>query len=169
LRVFETLIFISLAVFFLIRKVIVKKAEGFAETFVPLAGGVWPFLLLFTHRGNFGLIHQKTILLVMCLGTGWSLLSYLFLNTSFTIMVEARGLKNKGPYKYVRHPVYSGQIITAIAVTIWRFSLLNCIICSAFILIQNYRATLEEQKLTQAFPEYEEYSKGKARFFPYIW
>ena len=166
---FETGIFLAIAIFFVIRKPVVKEAKGVGETIVPLAGGVWPFLLLFTPRGPFGLINQNTILLMMCLGTGFSLLSYMFLNTSFTIMVEARELKDSGSYRYVRHPVYTGQIITAIAVVFWRFSLVNVLICLAFIGIQNYIASLEEKKLISAFPEYEDYAKGKARFFPFIW
>jgi protein-S-isoprenylcysteine O-methyltransferase Ste14 len=166
---FEATIFFSIAVFFAIRKPVVEEASGFGETVVPLAGGVWPFLLLFTPRGSFGLANQDVILLVMCLGTGFSLLSYLFLNTSFTIMVEARELKDSGPYRYVRHPVYTGQIITALAVLSWRFSWLNLLICLVFIYIQNYRASLEEKKLSSVFPEYEKYAEDKARFFPCIW
>ena len=166
---FETGIFLFIAIFFAIRKPVVKEAKGFGETIVPLAGGIWPFLLLFTPRGPFGLVNQNTILTVMCLGTGFALLSYLFLNTSFTIMVEARELKDSGPYRYIRHPVYTGQIITAVAVVFWRFSWLNVLICLAFIGIQNYRASLEEKKLAAAFPEYNEYAVGKARFFPFIW
>jgi len=165
----ETSIFLFIALFIFLRKPLKKKAEGFNETIVPLLGGVWPFFLLFTERCKFGLEHQKEILLIMCISTGFSLFSYLFLNTSFTIIVEARELKNSGPYKYILHPVYSGQIITAIAVLVWRFSWINILVCSAFIAIQNFRASLEEKKLASAFPEYKDYSEGKARFFPYLW
>jgi len=165
----ETSIFLLIALFIVTRKPLKKKAEGFNETIIPLLGGIWPFFLLFTKRCQFGLTYQKEILLIMCVSTGFSLFSYLFLNTAFTIMVEARELKSSGPYKYILHPVYSGQIITAIAVLAWRFSLVNIFVCCTFIAIQNFRASLEEQKLASAFPEYKDYSEDKARFFPYIW
>lgn len=166
---FETGIFVAIACMFLFRKPVVGEAKGFSETIVPLIGGVWPFLLIQTSRGPFGIQYQNEILIVMCLGTGFALLSYLYLNSSFTIMVEARELKSSGPYRYVLHPVYSGQIVTAIAVTAWRFSWINVAICVAFILIQNYRASLEEAKLASAFPEYAGFAQGKKRFFPYIY
>ena len=162
----ETVIFLSLAIFYLIREPARSLPVGFSETVIPVVGGFWPFLLLFTDRGAFGLRHQSELLVLMSLGTAIALWGYAYLNKAFTIMVEARVLKRGGPYRFVRHPVYSGQLLTALAVLCWRFSWLNFLLVLFFTAIQWYRAKMEEQKLANAFSEYAEYAKKTGMFLP---
>ena len=127
---------------------------------------LWPFLLLFNRRTAFGIEHQNEILLVLCLGTAIAVWGYLYLNRAFTIMVEARELKKNGPYRWVRHPVYSGQIICALAVLVWRFSAANLMLVLFFVAIQYSRAVMEEKKLLKNFPEYVIYQKRTGMFLP---
>ena len=162
----ETSIFVALALFYLLREPARSLPTGMSETIIPLLGGVWPFFLLFTPRGSFGLQFQTEILLVMCFGTAIALWGYIYLNRAFTIMVEARVLKKGGPYQFVRHPVYTGQLITAFAVMAWRFSYVNVGLVLLFTVIQWYRAKLEEHKLAATFSEYGEYAKGTGMFLP---
>ena len=105
----------------------------------------------------------------MCGGTALALWAYLCLNRAFTIMVEARELKQGGPYRWIRHPIYTGQIVTAIAVTMWRFSMRNVALMVVFATIQWWRARLEERKLEAAFPEYAAYRARTAMFVPLVW
>ena len=164
----ETGIFLSLAVFYLLREPAKSLPKGLSETIVPLLGGIWPFFLLFTGRGAFGLKYQNELLLVMSLGTAIALWGYAYLNRAFTIMVEARLLKRGGPYGWVRHPVYTGQLLTAFAVLAWRFSWLNVCLVVFFTAIQWWRAKLEERKLLSVFPDYEAYAKKTGMFIPYL-
>ena len=80
------------------------------------------------------------------------------LKRSFSITVEARDLVTNGPYRFIRHPIYLGEMLTALAVAFWRFSLLNLFIFTLFVVIQLFRAKWEEEKLVKVFPDYKKYS-----------
>ena len=81
---------------------------------------------------------------------------------------KGASLVERGPYQYVRHPMYSGLLlfmlsyviadVTALSVQIW-FGLL-------FILI--VKSLYEESLLTQRFPSYVEYKQRTWRFVPYV-
>jgi len=89
------------------------------------------------------------------------------LKRSFSITVEARDLVISGPYRFVRHPIYLGEMLTALAVAVWRFSLLNFFIITLFIVIQLLRAKWEEDKLAQVFPGYSIYADKTSWLFPH--
>lgn len=162
----ETGIFAVIALSYALRRPLRSSARGVGEILVPVLGGVWPFLLLGTPRGDFGLAHQGGILTVMCLGTGLALWAYVTLRHAFTILVEARELVSCGPYRWIRHPIYAGQLVTALAVVVWRFSALNVVLFLVFALIQVYRARAEERKLEGAFPAYGEYRRRTCFLVP---
>jgi protein-S-isoprenylcysteine O-methyltransferase Ste14 len=171
LWILETGIYIVLAVLVVLRLKAppMARAEHPGEILLPLAGGVWPFLLLTSPRTEFGIRYQNEIMVVMVAGTAIALTAYLSLREAFAIIVEARTVKTCGLYRLVRHPVYTGQIITAAAVLVWRFSLENVFVFLGFVAVQWYRTVLEERKLKAAFPFYEEYASRRSRFFPGLW
>jgi Putative protein-S-isoprenylcysteine methyltransferase len=170
LWVVETLTFIVFLVIYLIRKDPVNRSRGIKEIIVPLIGGILPFALLFSPpnvliAGNPIAIHiifywmtAATILTVWGLWT---------LRRSFSITVEVRDLVISGPYRWIRHPIYSGEILAALAVTVWRFSLLNIFIITLFVVIQLLRAKWEEDKLTLVFPDYCIYAAKTNWLFPH--
>ena len=81
-------------------------------------------------------------------------------------MVEAREPVYGGIYKYIRHPIYIGEMIAIIGTLIFRFSIINLILVVIFIFGQIIRARLEEKKLSTVFPSYAEYKQKTGAFFP---
>src|SRR4030067_708703 len=157
----ETLLYVVLAIAFAVRSDPVDRSRGFAEIIVPLIGGVLPFALLITQPGAWIMGNQFLLTAVFCwmtLATGFTALSIWTLRRSFSITVEARTLVTHGPYCWVRHPVYLGEILAAVAVVAWRWSLLNVAIFILFVIIQLLRARREESKLLRTFPEYRSFS-----------
>ncbi|MDF1554749.1 MAG: methyltransferase, partial [Deferrisomatales bacterium] len=73
---------------------------------------------------------------------------------SFSITVEARALVSRGPYRWVRHPVYLGEMATAAAVALWRWSPRNGVLLALFVAVQLLRSRWEEEKLARVFPAY---------------
>ena len=106
------------------------------------------------------------IIAVMLAGTLVSILSLVFLWKSFSIMVEARKFVNRGIYRYIRHPLYLGEMISYLGVLMLRFSFENLLIYITFIFCQSVRAEIEEEKLVEIFPEYSQYQEGTGMFFP---
>jgi protein-S-isoprenylcysteine O-methyltransferase Ste14 len=161
LWVTETLLFIVLAIAFGIRREPIDRSRGVAEIIIPLIGSALPFGLLFTQPSVWLIWNAGWVTAVffwMTLATGFTAWSMWCLRRSFSITVEARELVMSGPYQWVRHPVYLGEIFAAAAVVVWRWSLVNVALFIIFVLIQLLRARGEEEKLSRVFPEYRNFA-----------
>ena len=170
LWVVETLTFIVFIVSYLIRKDPVSRSSGTKEIIVPLIGGILPFTLLFSPpnvliAGN--PLALRIIFYWMTAATSLIVWGLWTLRRSFSITVEARDLVISGPYRWIRHPIYSGEILAALAVTVWRFSLLNIFIITLLVVIQLLRAKWEEDKLALVFPGYCIYAAKTSWLFPH--
>lgn len=166
----ETLIFIAFLVSYLIRQDPVCRSRGTREIIVPLIGGILPFALLFSPPNLFIAVKPLALQVIFYWMTASTALTFWGLWTlrrSFSITVEARELVTSGPYRFVRHPIYSGEILTALAVAIWRFSLLNFFIITLIVVIQLLRAKWEEDKLARVFPSYSIYAAETSWLFPH--
>lgn len=164
LWIVESLIYVVLVVAYIVRIRPIERSQGWREIGVPLVGAVLPFTLLFSpparwmagsHSG------QLIIFWFMTASTSLTLVSMWTLRRSFSITVEARSLVESGPYRWIRHPVYLGEMLSAVAVTFWRFSLVNAILCAAFITVQFWRARMEERKLARLLPEYVFFARSR--------
>ncbi len=154
----ETLLFAVLAIAFIMRGNPVDRSQGIREIIVPLIGSVLPFGLLFTHpspwiAGDTDLL--RLVFIWMTLSTLFTVWGMWTLRNSFSITVEARQLVTRGPYRWVRHPVYTGEILSAVSVVVWRCSWLNVLILTLFVIIQISRSYWEEAKLKRIFPDYK--------------
>ncbi len=163
----ETLIFAVFLVSYIIRKDPVDRSRGAREIIIPLIGGVLPFALLFSPVHPVILSSIKYIYAVfiwMTAATCLTLWGLWTLKRSFSVTVEARELVTGGPYRFVRHPLYLGEMLTAFAVAVLRFSWINACLLVVFVVIQLYRSRMEEDKLARAFPEYNAFA-AKSRWF----
>ena len=167
LWVVETIIYLVLLIAFLVRVEPVDRSVGVKQVLIPLLGGVLPFALLGSSPhpaiwGNPTALYA--VFWTMTLATALTVWGMWTLRRSFSITVEARQLVTGGPYRWVRHPIYLGEMLTALAVAIWRFSWLNLGIAVAFVAIQLVRSREEERKLARVFADYE-FLARRSRWF----
>jgi protein-S-isoprenylcysteine O-methyltransferase Ste14 len=77
-------------------------------------------------------------------------------------------LVTSGPYRLVRHPIYSGIIVAGVGTTIalsW-FWLVAVALLSVYFI---YSATVEERFLTEQFPDgYPAYKRSTKMLVPYV-
>lgn len=109
-----------------------------------------------------------TVISIMIFGNLFACVGIISLRRSFSITPEARKLVSTGLYRFIRHPVYLGEIVAALGIAVARFNLRNCIIYIVFVSLQVWRAFMEERKLASAFPEYADYKKCTGFIFPYF-
>ncbi len=162
LWVVETLIFLVFIVAYAIRSDPVDRSRGTREIIVPLVGAVLPFGLLFSKPSAAIAGHVERLYVVfawMTLATCFTVWGLWALRRSFSITVEARPVVTRGPYRWVRHPVYLGEMATAAAVTVWRWSTVEVAVFAAFVAVQTVRARWEERKLAAVFPEYAAFAR----------
>jgi protein-S-isoprenylcysteine O-methyltransferase Ste14 len=91
-------------------------------------------------------------------------------NWSGTVTVkEDHALVRAGPYRVVRHPIYTGLLLaligTAAAIGEWRGVL--AVACALLGLLWKIR--IEEARMRQTFPEYEQYRSHTAALIPLLW
>jgi protein-S-isoprenylcysteine O-methyltransferase Ste14 len=77
-------------------------------------------------------------------------------------------LVTAGPYRFVRHPIYSG-LLTAMLGTALVDNLLGLIVVAVLIAYFYYSGTVEERNLTATFPQaYPEYQSRTKMLIPFL-
>jgi protein-S-isoprenylcysteine O-methyltransferase Ste14 len=84
-----------------------------------------------------------------------------------TLIPEARRLVTGGPYSLSRHPVYLGEIATAIGINLATAGWLSALAICYFVACELMRIRWEERILAQGFPnEYPDYARRVPRYLP---
>jgi protein-S-isoprenylcysteine O-methyltransferase Ste14 len=96
----------------------------------------------------------------------WLLVAVLALGRCFGVLPEARGLVTDGPYRFVRHPVYLGEFGAFAGLVLASPTVRNLVAGVVFVLAQAVRMRLEEDALTEEFPEYVDYAERTPRLVP---
>lgn len=94
------------------------------------------------------------------LGGNWS---------TSTVLKENHELIQSGPYRYVRHPIYSGLLLMVLGAAIFYGRAIVFVALAISFIASLLRAREEEKLLTRHFPE--EYPNYKARvkaFIPFL-
>ena len=85
------------------------------------------------------------------------------------VYAEHRIITN-GPYKYVRHPSYTGALIMLFGYAIILRSWIGAVVMLAVMLpVYLYRIRIEERALNRRFPgDYSAYTKNKKKIMPWL-
>lgn len=75
----------------------------------------------------------------------------------------------RGIYKYVRHPMYSGLVLIAATFMLSTANFPTFIIFVALVYVIDEKATLEEKLLTKIHKEYTAYQSKTKKFIPYVY
>ena len=130
-----------------------------AATMMPFA-----FPLLRAAPPGVGIQLASDALLVA--GTTWSVWALRSLGENLSVLAQARGLADRGPYRWVRHPLYTGELVSALGLAIAAGTLAAAIAWVVLCLLQGYRAVKEEQVLLRALPDYPSYRSRTAALLP---
>lgn len=76
-------------------------------------------------------------------------------------------LVTRGPYRWVRHPMYTAVMLIAAGVTVPSGSLLVAAQAVALMILFNVKARWEEGRLAATFPGYAGYQAATPRFVPF--
>ncbi len=78
----------------------------------------------------------------------------------------AISLVSRGPYRLVRHPMYTAVMLLAVGVATRSGSWLVVAQTVALIVLFNVKARWEERRLAETFPDYKSYQATTPRFLP---
>src|SRR5262245_31780819 len=110
--------------------------------------------------------------LLLALGLGFSVWARLHLGRNWSqqvVVKEDHTLIRTGPYRYVRHPIYTGVLLgmlgMAIAIGQWR-----ALLGFAFMLVSfTIKSRYEERRMRETFSEYADYQRRTAALIPYVY
>jgi protein-S-isoprenylcysteine O-methyltransferase Ste14 len=111
---------------------------------------------------------QLTADVLLVAGTAWAVWSLVFLGRNLSIIAQARGVADHGPYHWVRHPLYAGELVSALGIALAVGTAAAIPLWLALCGLQVYRAVQEEQVLLRALPEYRDYRRRTAALLPGI-
>lgn len=96
----------------------------------------------------------------------WSLLS---LNRSFGLVPADRGLVTCGPYRWIRHPMYAGELLFFLGFGLEHPTTWNGVLLLGLLIGLPVRAKVEERLLVAASPAYRTYrERVRWRFLPAV-
>jgi protein-S-isoprenylcysteine O-methyltransferase Ste14 len=114
------------------------------------------FFVLFDAEGTTHLISEKAGIALQLFGLGWQFASKFTLGRSFGLLPAQRGIVVAGPYRWVRHPIYLGYLISHVGFLLANASLRNAAVLALLYVAQVIRIRREEQVLATS-EEYRSY------------
>jgi protein-S-isoprenylcysteine O-methyltransferase Ste14 len=165
-RVFLVFFYAFLIFLYLIRSAAKSTTRSFMTKTIAVFATFLPFSIPALSRPSDKAIVILVASLVTIIGMGITLYSLSMLGRSFSIIPQARSLVQTGPYRYVRHPIYLGELISILGIVLMRPSAGAIAIYCLLLALLIYRALQEEKLLAGIFPEYATYSITSARFIP---
>jgi protein-S-isoprenylcysteine O-methyltransferase Ste14 len=102
-------------------------------------------------------------------GLAFAIGSVAVLGRCFGILPDVRGLVTHGPYRYVRHPLYVGELTAVLGIVLGsRQPLWAGVTWIACLGLQLARTGYEERNISAEFPQYAEYAARTKRLIPGI-
>ena len=165
-----TLAFFALSiVMYAVRYVPQRSETGFFPRFAAMAGTFLSlgFVLLPAPELSSALYLVSLLLLIG--GVGFAIWALLVLGRSISLLPEARRLVTSGPYAFVRHPLYLGEMVAVVGIALQHPSVWAPLLLGVIWAFQLQRMTYEELVLSRSFPEYRNYMARTARLLPGVY
>lgn len=93
-------------------------------------------------------------------------------SVNFTVFPEPTTLnlmRRRGPYRSVRHPMYTAVLLCGLAFAAGAPNVLRAIAWGCCVAVLVTKVKHEEGLLTERYPEYPERMKGTGRLVPFLW
>jgi protein-S-isoprenylcysteine O-methyltransferase Ste14 len=115
-------------------------------TLLMSLGGSYAFLF-YNLNGGIKIVPEAVGALLQMGGIAWQLFAKISLKRSFGILPANRGVVSRGAYRFVRHPMYLGYLLTDVGFLLTNFSLINLSVHVTQVAFQIGRIVREEKML----------------------
>jgi len=101
-----------------------------------------------------------------------ALLTYMQVNRNFVNVSPEPNANNQlvqvGIYRFIRHPIYTGVILTGLGTALVHGHPAGLVIAVIMVAFFTYKSTFEERWLMQVYPDYAAYRQRAGRFLPIL-
>jgi protein-S-isoprenylcysteine O-methyltransferase Ste14 len=125
-----------------------------------------PFVFPLLQASSPGTGRQFASDVLVLAGATWSVWSLRSLGRNLSVLAQARNVVDQGPYHWVRHPLYAGEIVSCLGLAIAAGSAGAAGLWLTLCALQGYRALRGEQVLIRALPGYRVYRARTAALLP---
>ena len=134
------------------------------DWFIAFYGTLLPMLMRPFSQGS----DLVVLTVIQTVGTIVAIAGILSLNRSFGIVAANRGVQTFGLYRYVRHPIYAGYVLSIGAAWAQNLNLWNSVIFTLWLVFEVLRIFAEERHLLQD-PTYRQYTQNvRWRLCPHV-
>ena len=100
----------------------------------------------------------------------WALLTMKLRNLSVLPEIKPNSfLQTGGPYRWVRHPMYSALLLVMLVLVLEEFTYWRGLVWLILSLDLFLKLQYEEELLVNRFPEYRGYQSKTSKLIPWIW
>jgi protein-S-isoprenylcysteine O-methyltransferase Ste14 len=125
-----------------------------------------PFAFPLLPGSGTGAVRELVAGTLLVAGMAWSVWSIRCLGRNLSILAQARVVVEHGPYRWVRHPLYTGELVAALGIALLSGTIAAAAVWVALCALQFYRARCEEEVLLLALPGYGAYRERTAALVP---
>jgi protein-S-isoprenylcysteine O-methyltransferase Ste14 len=93
---------------------------------------------------------------IQIIGLSWTVYAKFSIGRSFGLLPANRGIVVVGAYRWMRHPIYAGYLVTHTGFLAANFGLHNLVVFSVLYVVQGLRV-MREEALLRRMPEYRAY------------
>jgi protein-S-isoprenylcysteine O-methyltransferase Ste14 len=115
---------------------------------------------------------QMIGVILVAAGLGFSVVARRYLGRNWSgqpTLKEGHELITSGPYRYVRHPIYTGLIAAIVGTALVHGELLYFAIVAFAVVGLHFKAKTEEGLMRQQFPEaYPDYARRTKALIPWV-
>ena len=176
LKLAISIAWIVFGVYWLLSAIGAKEGRA-AQRRIPLAGliAVGVVLLVRVLRGGSLAVHSLVLggigAALFALGIAVAVWARLYLGRNWGMPMTEKAepeLVTSGPYRYVRHPIYTGLLLAVLG-TVLATNLIGFVILVALAGYFTYGARVEEKNLTATFPTaYPAYRASTKMLIPFV-
>src|SRR5438874_10827980 len=176
--IFAFELFVGLTLLF--NRAPVRQPEKPPDVLVPLLGTFFIYAFAFAHLAPAPLRESLmpvalrdgaavAALLVSVAGYAVAVWSVVCLGRSFALLVSVRTVVRRGPYRYVRHPMYPGYILLYAGILFGALSPIVILLTPVCISLTFWAAPLERDPLPRHTGEFPNYANRPAFPCPGPW
>lgn len=89
--------------------------------------------------------------------------------TPFPRPIEGGALVTAGPYRFVRHPIYSGLIFGTLGWALFRSNLIGVGLALLLFVFFDLKSRQEERWLTETYTDYGHYRRRVRKLLPFVY
>jgi protein-S-isoprenylcysteine O-methyltransferase Ste14 len=155
-----------LVVLFLARRQSLATSGRIFDWIVGVAGTFLPLFMRATDElGPLSWLGKP----VQAVGLVASVMAIGFLGRSFGLVAANRGIKTRGLYRVVRHPIYASYVLGYLGYVLSYPTTWNCVLTAITLAALGARASVEERFLERDAGYREYLRRTRWRFVPYLY